>query len=74
MEVNLNRLRFIRSVKGITQHQLMKETGIYFSTLSRFERGWLKPSDKRKSKLAEALGVTVEWLFPKRPKIKDESK
>ena len=46
-----------------SQLQLMKETGIYFTTLSRIERGWLKPSDEQKKKLAKALKVEPDWLF-----------
>jgi len=42
----------------------MEETGIYFSTISRIERGWLTPTQEQKNKLAEALGVDADWLFP----------
>jgi ribosome-binding protein aMBF1 (putative translation factor) len=42
----------------------MKETNIYFSTISRIERGWIKPSNEQIVKLARALEVKKDWLFP----------
>ena len=59
----MNNLRKARLNADKSQLQLMKETGIYFATISRIERGWLKPSKEQKKKLAEALGVKKEWLF-----------
>jgi len=43
----------------------MKETGIYFATISKIERGWVKPTNKQKQKLAKALNAKMDWLFPK---------
>jgi len=42
----------------------MKETGIYFATISKIERRWIKPSEEQKKKLAKALCVKTDWLFP----------
>lgn len=52
-----------------TQLQLMVETGIYFATISRIERGWLHPTEDQKAKLAFALRVSKNWLFPREKKI-----
>jgi transcriptional regulator with XRE-family HTH domain len=60
----MNRLREARLRADKSQLQLMRETGIYFSTISRIERGWLRPADDQKKKLADALSVSVRWLFP----------
>lgn len=60
----MNRLRQTRLKADITQLKLMKETGIYYSTISRIEKGWLKPSEEQMKKLAMALKVDKEWLFP----------
>lgn len=60
----MNRLRRARLDADKSQLQLMKETGIYYATISRLERGWLKPTDAQRVALAEALGVDPEWLFP----------
>ena len=60
----MNRLRKTRRVADKSQLQLMKETGIYFATISRIERGWTKPSEEQRVKLAKALCVDADWLFP----------
>lgn len=60
----MNKLRETRLRIDKSQLQMMKETGIYFATISRIERGWLKPTEKQKKKLAKALGVEGDWLFP----------
>lgn len=46
------------------QIQLWVETGIHYSTISRIECGYLQPTEMQKKKLAEALRVDVDWLFP----------
>ena len=46
------------------QIQLWIETGIHYSTISRIECGYLRPNEEQKEKLAEALGVKKDWLFP----------
>jgi transcriptional regulator with XRE-family HTH domain len=61
----MNNLRKARLKADKTQLQLMKETGIYFATISKIERGWIKPSVEQKKKLAKALRVKKDWLFPK---------
>lgn len=60
----MNRLREARLRNDTSQLQLMRETGIYFSTISRIERGWLNPTEEHKDKLAKALNVGKSWLFP----------
>lgn len=60
----MNRLREARLKVDKSQLQLMKETGIYYATISRIEQGWLKPSEEQKKKLADALNVKINWLFP----------
>jgi len=60
----MNKLRQARLKIDMSQLELMKKTRIYFSTISRIERGWLKPSEEQKKKLAEALNVQINWLFP----------
>lgn len=60
----MNNLRKARLRADKTQHYLMHKTGIIYSTISRIERGWLKPTEEQKSKLARALSVKKDWLFP----------
>jgi len=59
----MNNLRKARLKVDKSQLQLMKETGIYFATISKIENGWIKPTSEQKKKLAKALGVKKDWLF-----------
>lgn len=59
-----NRLKEARFFARKPQIQLWIETGIYYSTISRIEVGYLEPTESQKEKLARALGVDKEWLFP----------
>jgi ribosome-binding protein aMBF1 (putative translation factor) len=47
----------------------MKETGIFFATISKIERGWLIPTEKQKKQLADALKMKVSWVFPRKKKF-----
>lgn len=58
-----NRLKEARFFAKKPQIQLWIETGIHFSTISRIECGYIKPTEEQKEKLAKALGVEKEWLF-----------
>ena len=66
-----NKIKRTRLSKGMLQIQLAAKTGIYFSTLNRLERGWLKPTEAQKKKLARALKVSIEELFPIVPKSQE---
>lgn len=62
-------LRLARERAGRTQAQLAELAGIADATISRLERGRLNPSAELLSKLAGALGVSVDDLM-KRAVIK----
>jgi len=64
MEASMNRLREARFWADKPQARLWYETNIHYSTLSRIERGYQKPTEAQKEALAKALGVKVSWLFP----------
>jgi len=59
-----NRLKEARFFANKPQIQLWIETGIHYSTISRFECDYLVPDEEQKKKLARALNVKVDWLFP----------
>ena len=59
-----NRLREARFSAKMPQIRLWLETGIHYSTISRIECGYIKPTERQKEKLAKALGVEQGWLFP----------
>ena len=59
-----NRLKEARFFAEKPQIKLWLETGIHYSTISRIECGYIEPTEKQKMKLAKALGVKKDWLFP----------
>lgn len=59
-----NRLKEARFFARKPQFQLWVETGIHYSTISRMENGYVQPTEEQKKKLAKALRVEVNWLFP----------
>jgi len=59
-----NRLKEARFFSKKPQIQLWIETGIHYSTISRIECGYIKPTKVQKEKLAKALSVKTDWLFP----------
>ena len=64
-----NRLKEARFKKGKSQLQLFKETNIWPARISYIENGRWNPSEKEKIKLADALNVEEDWLFPKENNI-----
>jgi transcriptional regulator with XRE-family HTH domain len=63
VEVYMNKLREIRSVRRITQFQLRLSTGIHKSKISLIENGLVAPRDDEKKRLAKALGVKAEEIW-----------
>jgi transcriptional regulator with XRE-family HTH domain len=60
----MSKLKEMRFHKGLTQWDLVLETGISQSKLSLFERGYLEPKPDEKARLARALGVPTREIFP----------
>ena len=67
-DIQQGKLKEARFFAKKSQAQLWLETGIHYSTISRLECGYMKPTKDQKRKLAKALSVEVDWLFPG-PKI-----
>ncbi len=59
-----NNLREARFRARMPQAKLWLETGIHYSTISRIECGYVEPTKRQKKKLAKALNVQLDWLFP----------
>ena len=59
-----NRLKEARFYANKAQIQLWLETGVHYSTISRIECGYIKPTEMQKRRLASALRVKKDWLFP----------
>lgn len=57
------RIRNLRKLKGMTLMQLAHSTGLSHGYLSQIERGISQPSVASLVEIAQALGVTMQWLF-----------
>ena len=59
-----NRLREFRITPRISQWQLALTSGVMQSRISLIENLLVKPTEKEKKRLAEALKIVVEEVFP----------
>lgn len=59
----LSRLKAARTEAGLSQVELAVRAGIQPGLLCRYERG-VAPSQRNADRLAKALGVEAETLFP----------
>lgn len=59
------RLATLRKEKKIAQGELAKTVGIHANVLGRYEREEAKPSIDMAAKLADALGVSLDYLIGK---------
>jgi len=57
------RLRAARELKGLSQTDLAKKTDLQPSAISHFENDRRSPSFNNLKRLADALGVTVDYLL-----------
>lgn len=58
-----DRLKAARTDKGISQSKLATLVGVHVTNISRYERGENKPTASVLSKLADALGVSADFLM-----------
>jgi transcriptional regulator with XRE-family HTH domain len=56
------RLREARSLRGLSQEDVARKSGLQPSAVSHFESGTRKPSFDNLRKLADALDVTIDYL------------
>jgi transcriptional regulator with XRE-family HTH domain len=64
------RLRFRRSMLGISQTQLAEKVGLTFQAIQKYERGENRISASRLHQFAEILGVSVADFFDGLPGAK----
>ncbi len=57
------RLLLARRRAGVSQGELAKRTEMYASDISKMERGRMLPTAPRLRRLAEALGVSADFLL-----------
>ncbi len=63
----LSKLKFSRLVFGLTQRELAARAGVHPVSFSRWETGTWSPSHETKDKIAAAIGLSVDQLFPESP-------
>lgn len=61
----LTPLRYARLARGLTQRELELNAGLSDTTVSHFEAGRRLPDPATQWRLATALGVDVDVLFPR---------
>jgi len=60
----ISRMREKRFYAQLSIYEMSKKTGIDPGRISLIERGYKVPRDDEKHKIAKALSVRVEELFP----------
>jgi len=58
-----DRLKQARKTKGISQNALAQLVGVHVTNISRYERGENKPTSEVLTKLADALGMSADFLM-----------
>ncbi len=64
------KLRNVRVLKRLTQYDIQMRAGIPQCKISLIERGYLQPKEEEKKRLAKALGVRPEEIWPKNPETR----
>lgn len=57
------RLRSLRVQKHLSQEELGEIVGLHYTNIGRYERGLSKPNAETLKTLADALGVTGDYLY-----------
>lgn len=57
------RLRDLRKQKNLSQTELGQLAGLHYTHIGRFERGTSRPSGDALKRVADALGVTSDFLL-----------
>ena len=60
-----SRLVLLRKQRKIAQNELAKMLGVHTNVLGRYERGETTPSIEIASKIADALGISLDYLAGK---------
>ena len=58
-----DRLKKARTEKGLSKGELSKQIGVHYAQIGRYEEKGARPSAEVLGKLANALGVTTDYLI-----------
>lgn len=67
-------VRLAREARGIPQGRVARVVGVTQATLSRIELGLQIPTLPVAARLAQVLGVRLDFLFPEIPKTEADGK
>ena len=56
------KIKALRKTRGLTQEQLAEKLGVQRATISNYEIGRRSPHIKELERIAEALGVSLEYF------------
>ena len=56
------RLKALRKQKDFSQQELAELAGVHYTHIGRYERGQAKPTTETLRRLAEVLGVSLDYL------------
>lgn len=59
----MNRLKLVRKSKGFSTRTLAEKVGVSAQAISKYERGLMNPANDVLTKMAQALGVTEQYLL-----------
>ena len=62
-QLRVDRLRQIREIRGLTQHELARECGIGINQITRYENGLTEPSASVLATIVDKLGVSADYLL-----------
>lgn len=62
MEIG-EKLKNFRTLRHLSQEQLASQSGISISTIAKYESGLRKPKPDQLTKLADALGISVNTFL-----------
>jgi transcriptional regulator with XRE-family HTH domain len=68
-----NRIRMRRMLVGMSQDKLSETLGVTFQQLQKYEKGSNRVSASRLYRLAQVLGVPVQYFFEGLPKGAEEA-
>ncbi len=60
----MNKLKYLRIEKGMTQFELAKLSNISQTDICRIENGDIRPYPGWRQRLAQGLGVSENEIFP----------
>ena len=68
-----DRIKECRELMKLSKTQLAEKTGLTISAISQFESGERDPNLESLNKLADALGVSVDYLIGREEELSDKN-